>query len=160
MLSNYEGKCIHLKIDPPCTHSLLYNSQKYPINFDLFKYFSKYFYERRNEIPETGDIDLTKYDPDDNISNFSPDEVIDFIKYIQTKPIQLTNNNIVTLQYFDHKYDINQLIASTEEYINEHEEEIILKFLKRKDLSFYEDKISDNFSIYVNNDDILSSEKR
>lgn len=49
------------------------------------------------------------------------------------------------------------MITSTEKYINEHEEEIIIKFLKRRellktvDLSFYEEKISFNFSNYVNN---------
>lgn len=63
-------------MDFPCTHSLLYNRQKYPINFDLLKNFSTYFFDHCSEIAEDGDIGLTKYDPDDNISNFPPDEVV------------------------------------------------------------------------------------
>ena len=62
---------IQLQIEHPCTHFLLYNDQKYPINFDVLKYSSKYFYERRQEIPEDRNIDLIKYDPDDDITSFS-----------------------------------------------------------------------------------------
>ena len=155
---------IQLQIQYPRTHFLLYNNQKYSINFDVLKFCSKYFYERRQEIPENCDIELNKYDPDDNITSFSPDEVLEFIKYVQLEVISLTKDNVVTLRYFGHKYDIQQLIESTESYINEHEEEVLINILKRKELlssvelSFYEEKVSSNFSIYVNNEDIISLE--
>ena len=110
MANNNNSENIRLKFEFPKTHLILYNGEKFPINFDLFKFSSKYFYELRHEISECSDINLESYDPDDNMSQFPPEEVGQFIKYIQFQTIQLTNENVATLHYFGHKYKIEQLI--------------------------------------------------
>lgn len=86
----------------------------------------------------------------------------ELIKYIQFKTIQLTNDNIFTLHFLGREYEIDQLIKSTEDYISQHEDEVLLKFLKGKEIQrsrdqiFYEDKIASKFTAYVSNEDIIS----
>lgn len=160
-MNNPEDDIIQIQYEKPKQHFFVYNNMKYPIDFDLFKYTSKYFLERSQELCKYSDIDLNVYDPDNNISKLPSNDVITFIKYVQRQRVQITNENICTLHLLSHKYEINQLINSTENYIHKNQNEIYLNlclFNERFGVvndPNHEKMIAQNLSLYLNNEDIF-----
>lgn len=146
----------------PNTHILVYKDKEYPVNIELFKYSSNYFYEHEKEINFSDRIELVNYDPDGNLPELDTKSIEIFINFIERKRILLTNENVGTLNYLAHKYEVKKLVASTEDYIKRHEDEVCLSLLlvHQNDghisNGFYEDMIAEHFHKYVQKEEMLN----
>ncbi|KAK8840314.1 hypothetical protein M9Y10_030870 [Tritrichomonas musculus] len=158
--SEHEDDFVQIQERIPNSHILIYRDQEYPINFELLKYSSKYFYDHQNEIMCNNRIELVNYDPDGNIPDLSPSSIETFIKYINREQIRLTNENISTLNYLAHKYEMDELIRSTERYIERHPEACLsILTIHQNDgqisTGIYETIIARNLNDYINNEEML-----
>lgn len=130
------------------THFFVYKLKKYPIKYGFFKISSKYFSRNSKEIKKIKDIQL---DDDNKTINLSEQSIIDFIKYVHHEPIQLTNENLIEIEYLAKKYEVSSLIEFIKDYIESNNKEIAIQILiiHQKDSSFdteiYENIISNNF---------------
>ena len=73
-----------------------------------------------------------------------------FISSIQNEPCSIENSSIIPLQYLAHKYEFNELIRYTDQYIADHSEELVFATLSFK---------SDEMDEKENNDTFFDSSK-
>ncbi|KAK8845928.1 hypothetical protein M9Y10_020863 [Tritrichomonas musculus] len=144
----------------PDTHNFVYKNRYYPFKINFFLLSSNYFLKKAEEIQFTKNIDIIDDDIGDQL-NFQEDTIICFINYVQQKEVQFDDENVIPLHYLSMKYEIEELREDTTEYISSRQEELAIKILSicRYDSTFkkdtYEDIISDNFSYYIDKDELL-----
>lgn len=152
---------VRIKKAVPKTHYFVYKDKEYPFNFYLFICSSKYFFKNQEEIKSSEKIHLVDEDSD-FVLNFSDKTVEDFIRYAQREEICLNHENVSFLNYLAKKYEVQDLIEDTEEYISIHHSELILQILSayQNDPTFesstYEDFLADHFVEYLNDDLLLT----
>lgn len=118
--------------------NFIYNNHKYPFDIELFSTHSDYFSGIKEEITEKKNINLLS--DFENHSNLSEESIVFFIDYCQNKEIQLTNLNVLSVNYLSHKYKVSSLIQKTEEFINNNLENIITQILSSKQF-YHQDEI-------------------
>ena len=145
---------IQMDEEIPDTHFFVYRNTKYPIKISFFKHSSKYFSDNINEIKRTQNIQLI----DEETLDFTNDIIESFIKFAHYQQIQLTNENVTELNFLSKKYEILPLIKYTNEYINKHHNELVLKILliHQNNSNFetenYETILSQHFDDYINDE--------
>ena len=156
-----ERKSIKSKEVIPDTHFFVYRNNKYPIKFDYFKYASKYF--SKNQIELEGQKNIKLLDSQTENKYAIPDETInDFINFVQQKTIYLSRDNVIDLNFLSNKFEVTNLEEITDEYINVHENDVVLQILRNHkdeiffDTSKYEKIISSNIKKYINDDLLLT----
>ena len=101
-----------------------YNNIKYPFNIVIFNTTSKYFSQKEDRISENHIIKLIDESSEGNIK-FTDDSIRNFVDYSQRKQISINNKNVASLNYLSKKYEINSLFKLTDQYINEHHDNIV-----------------------------------
>ena len=115
----------------PDTHIFVYNDKKYPFKFDYFKYASNYISRNQKELEGTKIINLINSESDENFT-ISPETIEAFINFVQGKKIVVNKSNVVELNYLSNEYEVPILIKETKEYIENHQEELVLEILIEK----------------------------
>ena len=144
----------------PDTHNFIYQNNKYPFKFDYFKYASNFFSRNRTELEKTKDIYLIESDMNQNII-LSSESINDFINFVQSKKIEINKENIFDLKYLSIKYEVTKLEEKVQEYITEHQEELVLEqLIYEQDKSenytkIYEEIISTNLNYYIKESRLL-----
>ena len=98
----------------------------------------------------------------EDILNFSDDSISNFIQYIQREEITLNNGSVFVLYYLGEKYEIQSLVKSTKDYIEEYQNELILQIMSffqsdsNFDTTLYEKILSANLVNYASDDRLLT----
>lgn len=151
---------IKIREEFPDTHYFIYKTQRYPIKWKYFKFSSKYFSRKKNELKHTESINLID-DEDFEESHFqflqlSKENIQSFIKYVQHQPISINKENVTALYYLSTKYEVDDLISDTRNYIINHQSEFALDLLllHQNNSNFpseiYEKIISNNLVNFIN----------
>lgn len=152
-------KLIHIQTIPD-THYFSYKEKLYPIKYDFFKYSSKYFQDNEIEIKGSKILQLIEQSEDGGI-NLTENSIQCFIDFVHNKSITLNDENVSELNYLSRKYMVNTLMQFTNEYIEDHQKDLILPILlcRQYDSQFeteiYEDILSNNFFDYIKDKRLL-----
>lgn len=145
---------IKIKDEVPMTHYFIYKNKQFPFKYNFFKQCSKYFYNNRKVIRKRAIIQLVDNDVDD-FFDFSDETINSFINYVHQQPISLDLKNVVLLNYLANKYEVQQLIEATEEYIESNHDQLSIEIIlihqndDQFDTKVYEKSISNNFLSYI-----------
>lgn len=151
---------VQFKKEVTNTHFFIYRGKQFPFNFNFFRIASNFFIRNEESLFPSKNIQLLDkcneetIDIDDAIIRY-------FIQYVHQIPIPLQDDNAVILNFLGHRYEINELICCTEDYIASHQSDIVVDLLSiqqndpKFDTTTYEKIISDNFLKYINEDNIL-----
>lgn len=90
--------------------NFIYKGEKYPINFDLIKSNSNYFYKNSDNFVDEN-IELHEE------IDISTDVIKTFIDICQNKSFTVNDSNVFQLDYLSQKYEIPGLSEITHEYI-------------------------------------------
>lgn len=139
---------VSIDIGVPPTNYFLYHEKKYPISIHIFRAFSQFFEDK--EIPHV--IPLLEDDEKSTIE-FPEKSIIDFILYChnQKKAVSIDHSNCVYLSYLGDKYGVLQLIEDTNQYTENHLDELQYQLLSMNEGSTdvenlrIENNISTNF---------------
>lgn len=143
----------------PDTHIFVYNNKEYPFKFDYFKYASKYFSTNQKELEDVKKIQLLGKDESNIITE---DSLVKFINFVQGKKIKIDNENVICLNFLSRKYEVQMLEEKTRKFIENHQDELVLKILNEKqneinfDSEMYEKIISNNLNKYIDDPLLLS----
>lgn len=141
------------------SHYFTYKKKKYPFSFEMFSLFSQ-LYKRNPEVFQ-GKNEIKLIEDEERI-NLSEESIKDFIQYCHNIRKQINNENVISLNYLAKKYQVNQLIDSTEEYkkkhINELKFQIYLFDSNQNEVENIqiEKEISENLSLYIQNKQLLA----
>lgn len=156
------SKLIQNHDDAVNTHYFVYNkNKKIPIKIDFFKISSNKFAKNQVNINEDKTINLFDDKLEENL-NFSDDSIQNFINYVHRQDIFLNNNNVTEINYLAKKYEVFSLISKTEEYINDHHQDLIIPLFTINqsnpsfDIDFYEDIIAKNLEEFVQNESLTN----
>ncbi|KAK8842128.1 hypothetical protein M9Y10_026355 [Tritrichomonas musculus] len=145
----------------PDTNSFSYHGQNYPFKADFFKISSKYFSHNQELLDKKEIIPLLEPFEDDNL-DFSEESIKTFIRFVQHKKIQITNENVIQLDFLANKYEVTSLQSATKFYIEQHHQKLVLPLLTthqndiKFDTSAYEKVVSQNLSVYIKDKRLLS----
>lgn len=144
----------------PMTHYFNHKSKKYPFNFDIFKYFSKFFFREQSNYSKVTDIDLLTKEEEQQ-ADLSDDSISNFIKFCQQQDYEINIENVICLNFLSTKYEVDELTKITNKYISEHQSDLRLKLISFRQKNFdnstdLEQAISANLSDYVTNENFLS----
>ena len=103
---------------------LVYKDKKYPIDFDLLKKNSGYFYRNRKLFRDIDQIMLFN-DTNESQINISEETVQAFIALCSNEPCQIDLLDVIPLQYLSYKYEFAELISITDKFIEEHSDELV-----------------------------------
>lgn len=155
------NKIVQIQEELPTTHFFTYNGKNYQINFDFFKYYSKYFSNHQLEIQAKQYIPLLNEDQNKDI-RLSEESIQYFINFIHRQQITLTNENVIHLNYLANKYEVPLLINATNDYISSNHSALALQLLllyqndPKCQPEQYEDIISKKFLDFINDDRLFS----
>lgn len=156
-----KNQLVQIQDEFPCTHFFTYRDKAYPINIELFKFYSQFFSSNQLEAKYEKYIPLLGDESENNIE-LSEESIQFFINFVHRKQILLTDENVIFLNYLARKYEVSLLINVTNEYIssNHNNHALQLLILYRNEPKFhpekYEDIISKNLLDYLNDDRLLS----
>lgn len=146
----------------PTTNYFIYKSKRYPFNLNLFKLYSESFASGQTALLFNADVELI------NESEYripiSDESILYFINYCQNQRMQkinLTNEDILSVNYLAKRYVVQSLIDLTENYILKHQDDFILFFLSNPDLDNtnkekFEKMLSQNLIKYINDPRLIS----
>ena len=100
------------------------DNQKYPIDFDLLKKNCNYFYRNRRQFKFIDEINILNNSYESSL-NISEETIQVFILSCRNEPCQIHLSNLIPLQYLSFKFEFTQLIKITEQFIEEHSNELI-----------------------------------
>ena len=104
----------------------VYKDKKYPFNFNLFKDNSNYFYKNRKILKKVEEINLLNEYEEDMIE-MSEEIIKSFISSCQNEIFEINLSNAIELQFLSMKYEVNDLISITNEYIEKNHKSLLLK---------------------------------
>ena len=142
--------------------NFVYKDKNYPIDFNLIKNNSNYFYERQDNYANIHDIQLTE-----ELINISEDCIPSFISSCHNDSFEINNSNVFSLYQLSIKYEVPSLISLTDNFINQHGKTLIFQSLQYKyelqklttnsvNIENDEEYISLNFFEYINNEQLLN----
>lgn len=83
----------------PDTHCFVYKNKQYPFKFDFFKHSSKYFADHLSALENKKIIPLNDAQNEEK-DDLSEEGIKSFINYAQHQPIQITNDTVYTLSFY------------------------------------------------------------
>ena len=98
---------------------------------------------------------------DKNTINLAESSINDFISFYQCQIIDITDENVIDLNYLSKEYEIPQLKDITDQYIKRNDK-ILLKLyvfnlnVDQLNNEIYEEAISQRLTEFINNDDLLN----
>lgn len=125
------------------------------ILLELFQFKNNYFLNDQvsNKINFFSEFDFSP--------NHSLQSIKSFIQFIQYKNIQISNSNVITLNYLSRKFNVHKLIKKTENYIRNNYRELIDDFLNRKEIKNnernekIEEILSNHFNLFFKDDRLI-----
>ena len=108
----------------------VYHNKKYPVNFDMVKINTNYFYKNQNQFQNKEKIDLIN--ENEEYVKLSDQSIQAFISSCQNEPCSINKSSIIPLQYLAHKFEFNELIQITDKYIKDHSNELIMEIFTSK----------------------------
>lgn len=151
--------CKRFILNFPTTHNFIYQSKKFPFNFDIFKYFSKKLFQEQEVYSDVTEINLLT-DEEESQIDLSEDIINNFIKFCQQQECDINNDNVILLNFLSTKYEVDELTEITKDYISDHQKELRLNLISFKQKNFYnsdqlEQTISEHLSDYINDENFL-----
>ncbi|KAK8840170.1 hypothetical protein M9Y10_031110 [Tritrichomonas musculus] len=145
----------------------VYHNKQYPVNFDLLKINSNYFYKNQDQFREEQYIELI--DEKEDFVKLSDESINAFISSCQNEQCSINKSSIIQLQYLAHKFEYNELIRITDQIIKDYSEDLIFETLffkidemenKNNNNSFFdtskEEKfISNNLHNFIQKEEML-----
>ena len=110
-------------INPPIKpdKNLVYKKTRYPIEFDILKKYSNYFYNNRKSYKNVEDIEL------EDVSDIKEDDLQNFVSCCQNREFIISSSNVFSLYQLSVQYEVPLLIQKTEEYIKENSKTLIFE---------------------------------
>ena len=139
----------------------VYKDKEYPIDFDLVIKNSNYFYKNRKQYENVEYINLINEIPTE--IKIPEESIKAFISSCQNEASEVSPSSVFALQYLSQKYEFPEITKVTEDFIKEHEGELVFETLEFKTKSEYlsdtskeEEIISNNIKKYANKEELLS----
>lgn len=149
---------IHLDSNASLTHFFTYKKKAYPFNIVVFNLFSQYFDKRQNL--STVEIKILEDNEEDNL-NLAENAIEDFVNFCQNQPINITQDNFITIHKLATKFIVPSLIHATEAFFYANRQQLIDEYLSslkdQQDMNpnEAEEIIANDFSKYVNDERLL-----
>ena len=105
----------------------IYHNKEYPIDYDLLKKNSNYFFNNQAQFEDSQYIELV--DEKEEYINFSDESIQAFISCCQNEPCSIHSSSVIPLQYLANKYEFSELIEVTEKFISQHSSELVFPTL-------------------------------
>ena len=134
----------------------VYKDKKYPFNFNLFKNNSNYFYKNRKILKKVKEINLLNEYEEDNIE-MSAEIIKSFISSCQNEVFEINVSNAIELQFLSMKYEVDDLISITNEYIEKNHKSLLLKSFLFKTRHLRTIKGSENINYDTSNEEEIIS---
>ena len=92
--------------------NFIYKCKRYPIDFNLIKSNSNYFYERRDEYENMEDIEL-----DNELIDFSENCISCFISACHNENFEINSDNVFSLHELSVKFEVPSLTSITDAFV-------------------------------------------
>lgn len=107
----------------------LHKEKKYPIDFNLLKQNSNYFYENRKQYKFIDIINLLSNDEENQI-DITDESIKFFISCCQNQPSRIDLSTVFPVNYLSKKYDFPELTSITEQFIEQHSSELVFQLIQ------------------------------
>ena len=106
----------------------IYRDKEYPVDFDLLKKNSDYFFKFQNEFTNTTNINLIDKEEENDLK-FSEDCIRVFISCCHNEECMISKSSVIGLQYLARKYEFQALLKATSKIISEHWTDLLFSSL-------------------------------
>lgn len=107
------------------TKYFIYKDKKYPIDFDLLKKNSQFFYRYEKQFTHVNEIDLLN-GTDEALLDIPEEAIQAFITSCCNQPCKIQLSDVIPLQYLSHKFEFIELIKITDKYFEEYSNNLVL----------------------------------
>lgn len=107
------------------TKFFVFKEKRYPIDFDLLKKNSQYFYRNRKQFKQVNIINLLN-SADESLIDISEETVEAFVASCCNQPCKIRVSDVIPLQYLSHKFEFIELIQITNKFIEENSDQLVL----------------------------------
>lgn len=131
--------------------NFIYQNKSYSFDLDLFIKHSSYIFSSEQKLNDNNFLLLTEYD---FLSNLSNESITTFIQFCQDQEIEITNSNVLSVNFLSKKYNVKLLIEKIDNYIKKYYKEIIDLFFSsgQNEISQVEDVISNYLFDFLSDD--------
>lgn len=105
----------------------VYDHKEYPVDFDFLKKNSNYFFDNQDKYQNEQYINLI--DESEPQIKLSEESIRAFISSCQNEPCTIRKSSVLPLQYLAHKFEFDELIQVTNQFIAQHSKELIFPTL-------------------------------
>ena len=107
------------------TKYFIYKDKKYPIDFDLLKKNSQFFYRNEKQFTHVNEIDLLN-GTDEALLDIPEEAIQAFIASCCNQPCKIQLSDVIPLQYLSHKFEFIELIKITDKYFEVYSNNLVL----------------------------------
>lgn len=99
--------------------------KQYPVDFDLLKKNSQYFYRNRKQFAQVNTINLLN-STDESLIDIPEGTIQAFAASCCNQPCKIGLSDVIPLQYLSYKFEFIELIKITNKFIEEHWNNLVL----------------------------------
>lgn len=93
----------------------IYQNQSYKIEYENIKKHTNYFSEE--DIIDGKEKKINLVDSFESAPSLDDETIQDFFDYLKNEKVNMTNNNILSLKFLSHKFDVIALEEKVDQYI-------------------------------------------
>lgn len=125
--NNSIGNSFEISIKPLSQNKkfFVFRNKKYPINFNLFKINSQYFYRYQKQYENIELIDIFQGDEKEKFNDISDTAISNFIFLCQNETCKIENSDLFYIEYLAHKFEVTALIEIINNIISKNPTEFI-----------------------------------
>lgn len=141
--------------DIQSTNFFIYKNEKYYINLDLFRIFSKKI-QKSHFIANTEEIHIFNIIDED--FDVSKESLIDFVNFCQYKKIEISKQNALSLLKLANIFEVQSLIDKIQKFLSDNQEDFIIESLflnLNSNTEYFEEIISNKLENYIKNEHLL-----
>lgn len=128
----------------------IYQNQSYKIEYENIKKHTNYFSEEN--IIDGKEKKINLVDSFESAPSLDDETIQDFFDYLKNEKVNMTNNNILSLKFLSHKFDVIALEEKVDQYIACNYKSIVETIL----VKYGEKDLTENFQFNTYDENIIS----